>query len=255
MLTDSMWAEPTKNKTEGELILAYNRALHRMKACGIYPARQVLDNKISAAYKMAITDSCMTYQLFHLTTSSKYCGESHTNLEGSFHCRHQWHRQQLSPPPLVPTAATNGAQTLQSNVYPHISSRAHLYGHHDYNTHPFVPRGTEALIHDKHHCRKTFAQHCTKGLVISTSYKHYRCWKVWTYSSCTTHISATNIFKHKYITNPSVTPADAIIAAAANLSHLLTKNLAAQHNNNLQQTDLTRLQILTQPPPLPSQWE
>eukprot|EP00804_Cyclotella_cryptica_P006226 CCRYP_020767-RA/>CCRYP_020767-RA protein AED:0.16 eAED:0.16 QI:0/0/0/1/1/1/2/0/846 len=34
-----------------------------MKACGIQPTRQVLDNEISAAYKLAITASGMTYQL------------------------------------------------------------------------------------------------------------------------------------------------------------------------------------------------
>eukprot|EP00804_Cyclotella_cryptica_P027000 CCRYP_016654-RA/>CCRYP_016654-RA protein AED:0.44 eAED:0.44 QI:0/0/0/1/0/0/2/0/73 len=34
--SNSTWDEPTKNKTEGELILARNRAL-RMKACGIQP--------------------------------------------------------------------------------------------------------------------------------------------------------------------------------------------------------------------------
>ena len=61
--SNSIWAEPTKNKTEGELILACNRALHRMKACGIQPTRQVLDNEISAAYKLGITESGMTYQL------------------------------------------------------------------------------------------------------------------------------------------------------------------------------------------------
>eukprot|EP00804_Cyclotella_cryptica_P019806 CCRYP_009697-RA/>CCRYP_009697-RA protein AED:0.19 eAED:0.25 QI:0/0/0/1/1/1/2/0/745 len=53
------------------------------------------------------------------------------------------------------------------------------------------------------------------------------------------------------VTNPSVTPADAIIAAAANLSHLLTNNLQAHHNNKVNQSDLTRLQILTQPSPPP----
>eukprot|EP00804_Cyclotella_cryptica_P006784 CCRYP_019521-RA/>CCRYP_019521-RA protein AED:0.43 eAED:0.43 QI:0/0/0/1/0/0/2/0/348 len=109
----------------------------------------------------------------------------------------------------------------------------------------------EALVHDKPHRRKSFAQYCTKGYVIGTSHEHYRCWKVWTPTSRTTRISATVFFKHKYITNPSVTPADAIIAAAANLSHLLTNNLQAHHNNKVNHSDLTRLQILTQPSPPP----
>eukprot|EP00804_Cyclotella_cryptica_P025841 CCRYP_002710-RA/>CCRYP_002710-RA protein AED:0.44 eAED:0.44 QI:0/-1/0/1/-1/1/1/0/140 len=61
--SNSIWVEPTKNRTEGELILARSRALLRTKACNITPRHQVLDNEISAAYRDAITTSAMTYQL------------------------------------------------------------------------------------------------------------------------------------------------------------------------------------------------
>eukprot|EP00804_Cyclotella_cryptica_P001885 CCRYP_007356-RA/>CCRYP_007356-RA protein AED:0.20 eAED:0.20 QI:0/-1/0/1/-1/1/1/0/768 len=253
--SNSIWAKPTKNKTEGELILARNRALQRMKACGIHPTRQVLDNEISATYKLAITASGMTYQLVppddHRRNIAKRAIQtwkdhfiaviSGTDTKFPLHLWCQ----------LLPQMERQLCLLRQSNAYPHISSHTHLYGHHDYNTHPFVPLGMETLVHDKPHRRKSFAQHCTKGYVIGTSYEHYRCWKVWTPTSCTTRISATVFFKHKYITNPSVTPADAIIAAAANLSHLLTNNLQAHHNNKVNQSDLTRLQILTQPSPPP----
>eukprot|EP00804_Cyclotella_cryptica_P015117 CCRYP_000676-RA/>CCRYP_000676-RA protein AED:0.49 eAED:0.43 QI:0/0/0/0.5/0/0/2/0/169 len=114
----------------------------------------------------------------------------------------------------------------QSNAYLHISSHTHLYGHHHYNTPPIVPIGMEALVHNKPHRCMTFAQHCTKGDVIVTSYKHYRCWKVWAPSSCTTRISTTVFFKHKYMTNLSLTPTDAILTATTNLSHLLTTSIA-----------------------------
>ena len=250
--SNSIWAEPTKNKTEGELILARNRALQRMKACGIQPTRQVLDNEISAAYKLAITESGMTYQLVppddhrrNIAEKAIQTWKDHfiaviSGTDAKFPL-HLWCQ-------LLPQMERQLCLLRQSNAYPHISSHTHLYGHHDYNAHPFVPLGMEALVHDKPHRRKSFAQHCTKGYVIGTSYEHYRCWKVWTPATRTTRISATVFFKHKYITNPSVTPADAIIAAAANLSHLLTNNLQAHHTNIVQNTDLTRLQILTQPP-------
>eukprot|EP00804_Cyclotella_cryptica_P025741 CCRYP_002933-RA/>CCRYP_002933-RA protein AED:0.36 eAED:0.36 QI:0/0/0/1/1/1/2/0/402 len=61
--SNSIWVEPTKNRTEGELILARTRALSSMRACGLSPKHQVLDNEASAAYKQAILDSGMTYQL------------------------------------------------------------------------------------------------------------------------------------------------------------------------------------------------
>ena len=39
--------EPMKNKTEGGVILARQRALEQMKEQGIVPTHQVLDNEIS----------------------------------------------------------------------------------------------------------------------------------------------------------------------------------------------------------------
>ena len=45
----STWIEPMKNKTEGYIILDQRRALERMKAQGIVPTHQVLENEISTA--------------------------------------------------------------------------------------------------------------------------------------------------------------------------------------------------------------
>ena len=61
--SNTIWVEPTKNKTEGEMILGRERALKRMRAEGVHPKRQVLDNEASEAYKPAIKESGMTYQL------------------------------------------------------------------------------------------------------------------------------------------------------------------------------------------------
>eukprot|EP00804_Cyclotella_cryptica_P000067 CCRYP_013730-RA/>CCRYP_013730-RA protein AED:0.38 eAED:0.38 QI:0/-1/0/1/-1/1/1/0/252 len=61
--SNSIWVKATTNHSEGEMILARTRALLRIKACGIVPTRQVLDKEASTAYKQAIRDSGMTYQL------------------------------------------------------------------------------------------------------------------------------------------------------------------------------------------------
>eukprot|EP00804_Cyclotella_cryptica_P021358 CCRYP_001594-RA/>CCRYP_001594-RA protein AED:0.64 eAED:0.32 QI:0/0/0/0.6/1/1/5/0/975 len=224
--SNSIWAEPTKNKTEGELILARNRALQRMKACGIQPTRQVLDNEISAAYKLAITASGMTYQLVppddhrrNIAEKAIQTWKDHfiaviSGTDAKFPL-HLWCQ-------LLPQMERQLCLLRQSNAYPHISSHTHLYGHHDYNAHPFVPWAWKPL---------STTNPTAANLLPNTAPRVF--------------------FKHKYITNPSVTPADAIIAAAANLSHLLTNNLQAHHNNKVNQSDLTRLQILTQPSPPP----
>jgi hypothetical protein len=94
----------------------------------------------------------------------------------------------------------------QSRFHPNLSAYAHVYGHHDYNKHPFVPIGMEALVRDKPYKWQTYAEHCKKAFVPGTSTEHYRCWKFWSTATQATRISGTAFFKHKYRTNLSVTP-------------------------------------------------
>ena len=61
--SDSIWVETMKNRTEGEMVLAIQRALKRMHAVGIIPKRQVLDNETSMTYRQEIMETGMTYQL------------------------------------------------------------------------------------------------------------------------------------------------------------------------------------------------
>ena len=35
----------------------------------------------------------------------------------------------------------------QSQLHPNLSAYAHIYNHHDYNRHLFIPIGMEALVH------------------------------------------------------------------------------------------------------------
>ena len=61
--SDSIWVDPMKNRTEGGMMLARQRALKQMDVLGIIPKRQVLDNKTSMEYRQEIMETGMTYQL------------------------------------------------------------------------------------------------------------------------------------------------------------------------------------------------
>eukprot|EP00804_Cyclotella_cryptica_P029865 CCRYP_010777-RA/>CCRYP_010777-RA protein AED:0.22 eAED:0.28 QI:0/0/0/1/1/1/4/0/696 len=246
--SNSIWVEPTKNRTEGELILACTRALARMQSCGLSPKHQVLDNEASTAYKQAILNSGMTYQLVPPDDHRRNVAEKAIQtwkdhfiavLSGTADKfpLHLWCQ-------LIPHMERQLNLLRQSNANSRISAYAHLYGSHDYNASPFVPLGLEALVHDKPHRRKTYTQHCSKGWVIGTSTEHYRCWKMWSPITRSTCIAAPVFFKHKYLTNPSMTPADALIAAAANLAHVIKHNAKAQHVGSKNLQDLQRLQQL-----------
>jgi hypothetical protein len=67
----------------------------------------------------------------------------------------------------------------QSQLHPNLSAYAQVYGHHNYNKHPFVPIKMETLVHNKSHKRQTYAEHCKKVFVLGTSTEHYQCWKFW----------------------------------------------------------------------------
>jgi hypothetical protein len=109
----------------------------------------------------------------------------------------------------------------QSCAHPNLSVYARIYKHHNYNWHPFVSIGIEALSHNKPHKCRTYAEHCTKAFVLGTSTKHHQCWKFWAPTTRAMRISGAAFFKHKYLTNPSVTLEDQVIVAAARLTDTL----------------------------------
>ncbi len=83
----------------------------------------------------------------------------------------------------------------------------------------------EALVNNQPHKRRLFAQHCRKVFVLGTSTKHYWCWKFWLVTMRATRISGAAFFKHKYLTNPVVTPEDRIIEAAGALAQTLDNQM------------------------------
>ena len=203
-----------------------------MKLCGILPKHQVLDNEVSKAYKDTIQESVMTYQLvppdyyqLNITEKSIQTWKAHfiavisgtaANFPIQLWCQ------------LIPQTEKQLLMLGKSQSNPKISSYAHLNGTHNYSVLPFLPIGMEALIHEKPTCRKIFAEHCKKVYVLGTSYEHYRCWNLWINETRTPRVSGTVFFKHKYITNPTVTPKDADVASAANIADAL-KNKIPHH--------------------------
>ena len=121
----------------------------------------------------------------------------------------------------MPQAEQQLLLVRQTNANPRVSAYAYLYSPHNYNAKPFVPVSMDTLIHKKPSKRKTFAQHCVKLWVLGTAMEHYCGWDLWVISTRAKRVSATVFFKHQYITNPFVTPADDIIYAADKMAQSL----------------------------------
>ena len=154
-----------------------------MKQHGVTPTKQVLDNKASAAYKEAIQELGMTYQLVPPDNHQRNAAEKAIQtwkdhfvavLSGTaddFQL-HLWCQ-------LLPQMERQLCLLRQTNTNPKVCTHTYLYGPHNYNAEPYVPLGMQALVYDKPNRRKSFAPHCSKGWVLGTSHEHYRCWKIW----------------------------------------------------------------------------
>ena len=228
--SNSTWVEPMRDRTEGELIAARRRGVERMKKRGIEAGHQVLDNEVSKAYKDEITTSGMTFQLVPPDDHRRNLAEKAIQtwkdhfigvLSGTAETfpLHLWCQA-------IPQMERQLLLLQRSNVNPSISAYSHVYGQHNYDAAPFVPIGMESLVHEKPRRRRTFAEHCKKGYVLGTAFDHYRSWVIWMTDTRATRVSGTVFHKHKYITNPAVTPADAVIAAAGRLAAVIKGTLS-----------------------------
>ena len=113
----------------------------------------------------------------------------------------------------------------QSRLVRTISEYTYLYGPHNYNANPLVPFVCEVQMQVKPAQRDTSAPHLVAGFYIGTSQWHYICHNLWVKHTKIVSIGDTLFFKHKYITNITITNAKAIIQAAYNLASAIDNNI------------------------------
>ena len=65
------------------------------------------------------------------------------------------------------------------------------------------------------------APHSATGYHIGVSLEHYRCYRIWIKEMRSERIRNTVIFKHNYLTMPTITNADAVLIAAKDLQTAL----------------------------------
>ncbi len=99
---------------------------------------------------------------------------------------------------------------------PTISVYAYLWKQHDYNANPFAPLGCKVEVYLVPSNHETWAPHTASGFYIGNAWDNYRCRKIYINNTRHTCTCNTVFFKHKYLTMPTLTPADALIQAADN---------------------------------------
>ena len=109
----------------------------------------------------------------------------------------------------------------QSNATSMVSAYTHLAGPFDYNKMPLAPMGWEVQIHEKTDKQGTWSYHSVDGWYLATSPKHYRVHNCYVKTTQAERLTDTIQFKHKNITNPTISPHDKIMHALANCKEAL----------------------------------
>jgi hypothetical protein len=220
-----IFCETMKNRTEGEMIKAYQKMVDRMQLAGLELKHHWLDNKFSDNFKKCIQKNNMTHKLVppdcHRRNIAERAIQTFKNhfvaiLSGvddrfplSLWCY------------LVRPAKLTINMLCQSNVVPKISAYAHVHGQHDYMKRPFAPLECLVMAHVKPKNRRTWDVHGEVGFNIGTSMEHHWCINVYIVKTRPTRVSDSVFFKHQHITNPQITPETLVIKAAVELTSAL----------------------------------
>ncbi len=63
LVANYIFNEPMKNRTEGQMMAAYQKIINRMRAAGLGLQKHILDNEASDAFKEKIRENGMEYEL------------------------------------------------------------------------------------------------------------------------------------------------------------------------------------------------
>ena len=230
-------AEPMKNRSEGAMIKTYQALWTRLTASGtIKPTTHILDNEASAEFKKEIQKNC-TIQLVppdnhrrNLAERAIQTFKSHfkailAGVDDSFPMR-LWDR-------LLPQAILTLNLLRQSNAVPTISAWQYVHGNFDYNKMPLAPMGCAVQLFQNSEKRTSWGANAIDGWYLQTSPEHYRCHVIYVKQTKSERVSDTVFFKTKYITEPTLTPADVITKALNDLTQALRGKTNQQGINQI----------------------
>ncbi len=92
---------------------------------------------------------------------------------------------------------------------------------------PFAPIGCAVQTHVKPDNCLSWDTRLGPGFNLGTSMEHHQCFRVYLMRTRATRISDTVVFKHQYITSPTISPESHVVAAAQQLVTALQGNIPA----------------------------
>ncbi len=122
---------------------------------------------------------------------------------------------------LLPQAVLTLNLLRHANANPNVSAHHYVHGVFDYNATPLGPMGCAVQILNSKERRQSWEEHSLDGWYLRTSLDHYRSYCIFVKRTNNERISNSVNFKHQYLTQPKVTPADVAIKAIKDLTDAL----------------------------------
>ena len=149
--SNSILAEPMKNRSDAEMCRVYAKAVNRLKQAGFRPQLHYLDNEASQALKELINKEHIKYQLAPPGNKRKNNAERAIQTYKNHFIAGLATVHPEFPLSLWDQLIEQGEISLnlmrRSRQHPHLSSYEHLRGFFDYNATPLVPPGQKAVVH------------------------------------------------------------------------------------------------------------
>ena len=174
----------------------------------------ILDNQCSAEFKEKILENKIEYQLVPPHNHRRNIAEKVIQVFKDHFLSGLCGTDDKFPMKLwcrIPWQAEHQLNMLRViRVDPSKSSFEVLNGSHDYNVNPFALLRCKVETHGVPSKRKSWEAHTKAGFYLGNSWEHYRCHEIWIMDTRSVRVGQTVFFKHKYLTQPSVTPLDAV---------------------------------------------
>jgi hypothetical protein len=182
----------------------------------VKPTTHLLDNEASEEFKVEIRKKCLiqlvppdNYQQ-DLAKRAIQTFKNHfktilAGVDDSFPMR-LWDK-------LKPQTILTLNLLCQSNIAPTVSAWQYVHGRFDYNKMSLALMGCAQ--------QGTWASNTIDGWYLQTSPEHYQCHRFYVKETKSEKISDTVFIKHRYLTQPTVTPVDTIIKALGDLTQAL----------------------------------
>ena len=151
-------------------------------------------------------------------------GKSHPDIQKPLQSNPGWSRRLISNA-IMGQAATS-SRTHPKLIAPiqsgsTISVWQYVHGNFDYNRMPLAPMGCAVQLFQNSEKRTSWGANAIDGWYLQTSPEHYRCHVIYVKQTKSERVSDTVFFKAKYITEPTLTPADVITKALNDLTQAL----------------------------------